>query len=694
MDIKENGSTAQSPLSFLPEQRLKGNDISLIGALTFLVTLFALQFSFLHGRLATPLAYDDLSYFIDAVERVRMLFTNGLGTVVRDYVHNTPHAPLSAGLASLGFLLFGTHEWAPYAANSILLFIFLLFVARLTSDLPVLHRALILLFVCTIPLSIMAVIEFRPDFGAALFTSMGIVWTLGRPIHSADRRHLLASGTLFGIALLAKPSVFPLTLFLWGCSIAAGILCEMWTNGSFRIPKGTIPNGLLNIASGLSVSLVYFAFAFREIVDYVRMVVFSSKSDLWTLPGGVGEQLRFYVFGGSGREFLGNHAQASLLLGVTVLCSLLVFAKVRRNFSIRWLALIALLILTYAIPTLNKVKSQFFGITFQTLLPVCSVLSLRYTTGWLREKGFPVWTRTALLGVTLVGSALLMMPLVPSWGGTRGTPATDEEWRMWRLNSEMMHLLEKYSDGKETRIFLTTTGSINSDTLQWAAARETGLRRFLSPRDMGWDSDLRLHQGAIANSDLVVAADPGVAGVYEHLPSARLIGETLRMVAGSPDFVEMERLPDGKGRNYYIFKNIATATFWGWKDAGGFLPLEGPYPKWSLQKMRWACGPESRIRLDRIKTGHLKLNASCKSQAGQEMTIRYGGEVLKKVVFTDPNRFIDFNVEFDGKSGDDLILFEFTMWKSQSPTRQPAVLFKQLKILNEGARVSHVDSKS
>lgn len=686
MDIEKNSSIAGQTISFIPETPLKKNDVLFAGALAVVVTLFALQFSFAYGRLLIPLAYDDLSYFIDAIERVRMLYMNGVGAVVRDYIHHPPHAPLSAGLASLGFLLFGTQNWAPYAANCLLLFILLLFVSRLTSDLPALHRALILLFVCTVPVSIMAVIEFRPDFGAALFTSMGIIWTLGRPIHSADRRHLLASGALFGIALLAKPSIFPFTVFIWGCSIAAGILCEMWTNRSFRIPAGTVRNGLLNIAAGATVSLVYFAFAFREIVEYVRTVVFSSKSDLWVLHGGIGEQLRFYIFGGSGRQFLGGHAW--LLLGGITLCSAVVFATARKNFSIRWLALIVLLGLTYAFPTANRVKSQFFGMTFQTLLPLCGVLSLRYAVARLGGKGLPTVARLAVPVAVFVGGALLMMPLFPFWGA-RGTAAIEEEWHLWQINTELLHLLEKYSDGKETRIFLTAAGAVNSGTLQWAAAKETGLRQFISTSDLGWDSDLRLYRERIANSDLVVAAEPGVLGVWQHLPSVKCISETFRMVAESPDFMEVGRVPDGAGKNYRVYKRIAAFAFLGWKDAGGFLPSESPYflpprPPLARSAVRWACGPESRLQLDGVKAGHLKLNISCRADAGQVMTIRYGGVALKKALFSDSNRFIDIAVEFDAKNGDDLLHFEFTKWESKPQSRPLAAVFKRLQILDGG----------
>ena len=49
----------------------------------------------LYGHLAIPPPYDDVTYFVDAMERVRIFFNQGLYGFILSLVRNPPHAPYS-----------------------------------------------------------------------------------------------------------------------------------------------------------------------------------------------------------------------------------------------------------------------------------------------------------------------------------------------------------------------------------------------------------------------------------------------------------------------------------------------------------------------------------------------------------------------------------------------------------------------
>lgn len=681
MKIEKKPETAPVEGSFIPSARLTRKDVLLAAGLAFLFTLMALQWSFTHGRLAVPPTFDDITYFCDAIERLRLFYTDGLAALAKNYIAVPPHAPLSTGLAFVAFLLFGVHEWAPYALNGILIFILFLFALRLTSDLTLPRRLLLLFFLATIPVALMGVTEFRPDFGAGLLTAMGIIWTIGMPIHAASRRHMVQCGVLFGCALVAKPSIFPFTLFMWGCSIAAATLCEMWVRRSWRIPQGTVVKIVPALAVGAGIALFYFAFALKEIIAYVHMVVASKSSNYWLLPGGLSAQLQYYIFGMSGRAFLGDSVW--LLLGLIFAATAVMVFTARKSVSIRWLAMLALLVITYAFPTANKVKSEFFAITFQTFIALCGMMSLRNIASWLAAKKSFSFAGVPLMVLMVLVGANWLFPGLSIYGayGTRGYTNTEKSWRNLEVGDAVLHAVEKYSDGKDTKVFFTAVGEVGPKQIEWLAAKETGLHEFLKTDDVEWNNDMDLFKKETAHAHLVVAADDGASGVYTHMPSAKSIGEMLKVVKDSPDFIEVAQIPDGDGKFYHVFKNAAFCDFIGWKEQEGFVAYSPYEPQFSLPNMRLMNAPVSAILPDGIAPGHCKLIATCWAPVdAQQMTITYGGKTLQTVTLTG-KKPVNIEVEFDCTDVTTPIRFEFgkeAIWAF-------AAAFPKLKILATGA---------
>jgi hypothetical protein len=90
--------------------------------------LFTIKFgilmngSIIFGRLAVPPLYDDVYYFVDALERVRLFEGSGLWAVIRNAIAAPPHAPYSTIAAGLAFTVIGPYPVAAYFMNVVSLF--------------------------------------------------------------------------------------------------------------------------------------------------------------------------------------------------------------------------------------------------------------------------------------------------------------------------------------------------------------------------------------------------------------------------------------------------------------------------------------------------------------------------------------------------------------------------------------------
>src|SRR5687768_5437288 len=105
-----------------PVRQSRALRMGVCAALAVLFTLVILRYSFRHGRLLLFPTFDDVGYFSEGVERLQILYDEGFRGLLGNYRHVAPHSPYSVYLAMLAFMVFGIHDWAPYAANALLLF--------------------------------------------------------------------------------------------------------------------------------------------------------------------------------------------------------------------------------------------------------------------------------------------------------------------------------------------------------------------------------------------------------------------------------------------------------------------------------------------------------------------------------------------------------------------------------------------
>jgi hypothetical protein len=103
---------------FLP-QRVRASDAA-VDSRYWRLQRDSLQYSLRRGRLLIYLACDDVVYMLDGLRRLDIVDRSGILAFFLNWRQHPPHAPLSTLLALLSFLLLGVHDWAPYAANRLI----------------------------------------------------------------------------------------------------------------------------------------------------------------------------------------------------------------------------------------------------------------------------------------------------------------------------------------------------------------------------------------------------------------------------------------------------------------------------------------------------------------------------------------------------------------------------------------------
>jgi hypothetical protein len=112
-----------------------------LALLSVAVTVVALRVSMRHGRLALPLTFDDIVYFLDAGQRLQDWHDHGIGKVLHGLATRPLHSPYSTFEALFSFMIFGMRDWAPYLGNAALVAGFFFLADRLTSRLRLWHKA-------------------------------------------------------------------------------------------------------------------------------------------------------------------------------------------------------------------------------------------------------------------------------------------------------------------------------------------------------------------------------------------------------------------------------------------------------------------------------------------------------------------------------------------------------------------------
>jgi len=664
----------EEKLAFPTFRRLTRHEIYIALALWAFLTLFSIGWSYARGKLSIPLGWDDTGYFLDAYRRLQVFYDHGFGAVIKGYISDTPHSPMSTALAFFGFLLFGIHDLGPYILNSFVVLVLIVYVLKFVKTANPLLRWLAPAYVCTIPLAGMGIIEFRPDFAACVFVSLGIVTTISQPFVRATRSHLMVGGALFGLAILSKPTFLPFTVFIWGCSAAAALACDFFATSPTRSARGAVRATAIQGATMAAFGLLYLAFGWHKLLNYIRGVMFSDKTKIWTsaTKGTFTHQALYYLTGEGGKQMLGVHLW---ILGAWIVVGFLFLPRVTRNSRLRWGALMALILISYIFFSTNPAKGPHWGLAFHILMVFAALASFQTVLDWIVFRRFPSILQYLAATSLLLPGLYFLQP----WYAVRGSAGNPYTAFLWDAHTRILDVVANQKMSSPVITYITSIGDLNQDSLHWMAIKR-GINADFPESDPISD-DAAYQMRTIEQADVLVVPERDTPGIYSYLPGSRTPTQIFEMLGHDPRYSLVEKIPALSGKFVFVWlKN----SFRGWTPISGFEGSEGPYPKAHLPRVRWSLGPKSQLIPLNVRAGAATITGSGLTYAkDQEMEVRIGGSVIGLVKFPETKKFVDFSFSTTINDPSQPITLTFSNWDRTDAARPMAVLFRSFNVISQ-----------
>jgi Dolichyl-phosphate-mannose-protein mannosyltransferase len=341
---------------------------------------FLLTNSLLEGRLSFPPPYDDITYFVDALRRLRLFNENGTAELLHDFYSTPIHSPLSLLLGFVGFGLFGAREFAPYLLNAVVISICVASLIKLCR-IELGHGIIIAAIVSFLPFNDWAITFFHPDLLAGLITATFCTALLTGRLSSYRSKTALLMGVFAGIGILSKPTAFPVVLALYGTTaltILASYFLELKRNKSaFIINRTALFNTVLLIAAAICVIAPYFLVNGKRLLAYIHMALVDHQV-VAGVEGSFWHQATYYAINID--YFMG------VSLFVLAICLVFLFALnlSKKDGSVRIItSLIVIGVVAYTITSLPKVKLTIFGCYIYGIAIALLIVSLSGVVRWL-----------------------------------------------------------------------------------------------------------------------------------------------------------------------------------------------------------------------------------------------------------------------------------------------------------------------
>ena len=383
--------------------------VGLVVVLVAIAAFFALRLAQQTGRLAVPPLYDDVVYFLAAVQWLNAAPDHGIAANLYGLLHQ--HAPFSTLMAVIGFGLQFKGHLGPYVINVVVIAAFLFGMARLLWSRPLIDIATGLVGAACVPVFWQTMTEARPDlpWGLALGLTAGAI--LYRPLLPRSRWSQFGLGVLCGLASAIKPSAFPASFACLGLIAAARMAQECFEAdiGSLRAAVLRVRLPVLLFAAGLLAGAVPFiGLRLAQTIGYILRAMIYDR-DFWVFDESFGASLQYYAIGIAGQFALGSWLWAGLALMIARIC--LALTVDRRDLGLAVVVMGAGLI-AFAIPTLSNIKSYFLGAMFYGVFIVTMALNFATVVAGLdtvisRLRARPAWRRALGRGLHAIPLAIV-----------------------------------------------------------------------------------------------------------------------------------------------------------------------------------------------------------------------------------------------------------------------------------------------
>jgi hypothetical protein len=643
-------------------------------AITVLFVVLQIYQSLDQGRLAFPATYDDTAYFRDGLLRLHALFDRGVASFAGEPWTHAPHSAWSVLVTFIGFALFGPHDWAPAAISGAFLILASAALAFVLRGLALLPGLALLVGVLTWPILGHLVLDARPDmvWGLALAT-FTVVIAESATRRLSRQRAWLAVG-LLTLAVLSKATTLPVTIAVVGTVFAAALLARHRND-----PDGLRTHAiqLVKIAAlAGAFALPFYAMAGRELFDYVTRNVFGQHAKLWELPLDARGHALYHLTGNGGRAMLG----AWLWLW---LVTFLAFAAALARHAARGTATVAAcfaaaFLVGWLAVTLPSHKSPYIG----AIVPACFLVSWLAMNVFMLDAKRSKGTRR-IAGVTLavtlaIGLASFQWPFTL----VQGPPSPERFIEIAKRHADVAGIIAALDDAEvdEGSVFVVGAAPyLNADTLRYYAIKQRRDGIVFDERTFIRDTAAidKLIQGS--RGVLLFSADH--TELIEWLPGndAAYLAEVAKVVARDRELEQVAQFPAFQGAGALTLY-LRRAEFQIKRNSAGFGPVEGPFPRWGLPKVRWGLGPASRFVVP-ARAARLAIEAQT-AQPDQVLTVVVDGVETLKHRFAALGRPDALEVDLPPSRGAPRVIeLRYARWADPTAgdPRKMAVLFRRIQ---------------
>jgi hypothetical protein len=555
------------------------SEILKFSGIVSIVTMLIIFWSFEHGRLQYQMDYEDIITHIDGLKRWRDLSEGGVGVYLASYLKLPPHAPLHSLMASLGFMLFGVKDWAPYAVNAVVLFAFLALVRHETRPFGSWSSWLAVCGALFVPVAFESIHEFRPDFPCALATLWGM-FLYPRLGDQKFGKKAALSGLAFGLALLAKPPFFPYTLAMGGLPWLMTLVEGARGKKSIQGIWSPIFKSWPFFAGAILVAGPHYLVAWQKILGYIQQNQFGADAHVWRMKGGLAYQLGYHLYGVGGQFMLGKDIFILFGLAGSGLIMSFLLRKSDAENVISFLRLFGFMGWAWLLIAVNPHENPFFGLTFQYGLVLVAMFALAWISNMAFSAKWQFKISMVLPIAAFMGLVWLAFPL-PQYAQNTGAasatnlnPAEAKEFAT-TLPTKVYEIMKKwrpYSDGGYT--LLSSYGIVSSHRLQWLADKEKqDFTVYAVPFLPLAELPILFKQdpNQVHHVDFVMVTEADAEGVFQQLPNAKTSGGLLEWISKEPSYSLVETLKTPSGKKYCIFMGIPNFSI--------FSSTEGLAPK-------------------------------------------------------------------------------------------------------------------
>ena len=665
-------------------------DLLWLFAIALITTILIISWSFEHGRLQYQMDYEDIITHIDGLKRWRDISEGGLGTYFGSYIKTPPHAPLHSMMATLGFMLFGVKDWAPYAVNALVLVAFLALVRRETRAFGSWPSWVAVVGALLVPVSFESVHEFRPDFPCALATLWGMVLYPRWRVPDFGRKAAL-SGLMFGLALLSKPPFFPYTLAMgvlpWMMALWEGIREKNSAKGIWGPVLQSWPFFVLTAL----VAGPHYWVAWRRILDYITANQFGADAHVWRMTGGLGFQLAYHVFGYSGQYMLGKDIWIFLALTG---CGLLLATTRRGNDSENsrhFMRLFGFAFWAWLLIAWNPHMNPFFGLTFQYGLILAAMVSVSWMLRMALDSKQP-FRSAAIVPIGGVAAMVWLAFPLPEYGQNSGSGSaiaadgTDTKKFATMLPSEVYETLKKwrpFSDSGYT--LLSTYGIVSSHRLQWLANKARQDFTFYAVPFLSLEKLLPLFEqdpNGVHHVDFVMVTESGAEGVFENLPNAKTSGGLLEWIGKQSSYTQVKTLQTPSKKKYCIFMALPNFSVFNFTE--GLTPKSEPLNIQGAPVVRSATSGLVSINYDSPSAGEGRMELRMRGwKLVSDVQVSCNGKDEIRFSISPKGNFIEKDFPVQLEKGENRVVIRI-LDKTGNVLPKPSVQFGRIRITPPG----------